>query len=111
MILAYILLSYSNEHVISSINVSLDDIAKVIQKLDPNKAHGHMISICMLKICGNSLDKPLQLIFQSCIENGKFPSELKKANVLLVHKKGNKQLSRITVLYLCFQFVIRFLNV
>ena len=39
------------ENVISSINFSLDDIAEIIQKLDPNKAHGHMISIHMLKIC------------------------------------------------------------
>ena len=45
----------------------------------------------MLKICGNSIYKPLQLIFRSCIENGKFPSEWKKASVVPVHKKGNKQ--------------------
>ena len=71
---------------------SWDDIAKIIQKLDPSKAHGHdMISIRMLKICGNSIYKSPQLIFQSCIEIGKFPSEWKKANVVPVHKKCNKQ--------------------
>ena len=80
------------DNVISSIDFGLDDIAKIIQKLDLNKAHGHdMISIRMLKICGNSIYKPLQLIFRSCIENGKFPSEWKKANVVSVHKKDNKQ--------------------
>ena len=80
------------ENVISSIDFGSDDIAKIIQKLDPNKAHGHdMISIRMLKICGNSVYKPLQLIFRSSTENGKFPSEWKKANVVPVHKKGNKQ--------------------
>ena len=68
----------------------MDDSAKVIHSLDPNKAHGHdMISILMLKTCGNSIYKPLQLIFRSCIENGKFPFEWK--NVVPVHKKGNKQ--------------------
>ena len=37
------------ENIISSINFSLDDITKIIQKLDPDKAHGHdMISIYML---------------------------------------------------------------
>ena len=52
------------ENVISSIDFGLDDVAKVIQNLDLNKAHGHdMISICMLKICSNSIYKPLQLIF------------------------------------------------
>ena len=49
------------ENVISSIDFGSDDIAKIIQNLDPNKAHGHdMISIRMLKICGNSIYKPLQ---------------------------------------------------
>ena len=80
------------ENLISSIDFGSDDIAKIIHNLDPNKAHGHdMISIRMLKICGNPTYKPLQLIFRSCIENGKFPSEWKKANVVPVHKKGNKQ--------------------
>ena len=31
-----------------------DDIAEIIKNLDLNKVHGHMISICMLKICGAS---------------------------------------------------------
>ena len=71
----------------------MDAIPKIIQKLDPKKAHGHdMISICMLKICHNSIDEPLQqLISRSCIENEKFPFEWKKANLALFHKKGNKQ--------------------
>ena len=80
------------ENVLSSIDFGSDDTAKIIQKLDPNKAHGHdVISIRMLKICGNSIYKPFQLIFRSCIENGKFPYEWKKADVVSVHKKGNKQ--------------------
>ena len=80
------------ENVISSVDCGSDDIAKIIQKLDPNKVHGHdMISIRMLKICGNSIYKPLQLICRSCIENRKFQTEWKKANVVPVHKKGNKQ--------------------
>ena len=80
------------ENVISSIDFGSDGIAKIIQKLDPNKAHGHdMISINMLKICGNSIYKPLQLNLGSCVENGKFPSEWTEANVVPVHKKSNKQ--------------------
>ena len=44
------------ENVTSSISFSWNDIAKVIQKLDPNKGHGHdMISIRMIEICGNSM--------------------------------------------------------
>ena len=42
------------------------NIEKIIVSLNPNKAHGHEnISIRMLKICGNAICKPLELIFQS----------------------------------------------
>ena len=50
-----------------------------------------MISIWMIKICDASICKPLELIFRSCLENGKFPTEWKKANVVPAHKKGDKQ--------------------
>ena len=75
------------------ISFTKDDIAKNIKNLNPNKAHGfNMISICMIKICGEPILKPLKLIFKSCLENGKFPNEWKKANVVPVHKINNKQL-------------------
>ena len=70
-----------------------DDIAKIIKNLNPNKVHGFdMISIRMIKICGESILKPLKIIFKSCLENGKFPIEWKKANFVPVHKRNNKQL-------------------
>ena len=63
------------------------------RNLDLNKAHGHdMISIRMVKICDDSICKLLKLIFQSCLESDKFPSEWKKANVVPIHKKGDKQI-------------------
>ena len=47
-------LHYLTDNHLSSVSFSQDDIAKIIQNLDPNKAHGHdNISICMLKICGS----------------------------------------------------------
>ena len=46
-----------------------------------------MISIRMIKICDAFTCKPLELIFRSCLENGKFPTEWKKANVVLAYKK------------------------
>ena len=67
-------------------------MATIIHSLDPNKAHGQdMISICMLKKCGKPICKLLELIFQSCFKNGNFPSELKKANIVPVHQKSDKQ--------------------
>ena len=77
---------------LSTIDFSNGDILKIIRKLDPNKAHGRdMISVWMIKICDTSIWRPLKLIFQSCLESGKFPNEWKKANVVPVYKKGDKQ--------------------
>ena len=72
----------------STAEFSTNDILKIIRNLNPNKAHGHdIISIQMLKICDESICKPLRIIFRSCLENGKFPSEWKKANVVPIFKK------------------------
>ena len=46
----------------------------------------------MLKICDDSLCVPLELIFHSCIETGKFPSEWKNVNVCPAHKRSDKQI-------------------
>ena len=45
----------------------------------------------MIKICGKSICKHLQLIFSQCIDTGSFPLEWKKANVAPFHKTGDKQ--------------------
>ena len=45
----------------------------------------------MLKVCGPSIYKPLEIIFNQCLETGVFPSEWKKGNVVSIHKKGDKQ--------------------
>ena len=50
-----------------------------------------MLSIRMIKLCGNSICKPLLILFNDCLNEGKFPHEWKKANAVPVHKKGNKQ--------------------
>ena len=85
-------LSPRTDQSLTSINFSQDDILKIIQNVNPNKAHGpDKISIRMIKICGKSLCKPLEMIFKSCIIKGEYPSEWKKANVVPVHKKGDKQ--------------------
>ena len=76
---------------LSSIPITRADIAKIIKSLDPDKAHGHdMISIWMLKLCGDSTLPPLEFNFKSCLESGTFPSVWKKANVVPVHKKSEK---------------------
>ena len=72
-------------------NKSLDTV-KIINNLDSNKAHGHdMLSIQMIKLCGNLICKPLSIIYNDWLKEGKFPSDWKKAHVVPVHKKGDKQ--------------------
>ena len=84
--------NYNTDNRLSTVNISIDDIAKIIQNLDLNKAHGHdKISIRMLQLCGNSICKPLNLIFQQAMESGSFLSEWEKGNVVPIHKKDNKQ--------------------
>ena len=76
----------------SAIYFTSDDILQIIMKIDPNKAYGHdMVSIRMIKICEASICKPLKLIFRSCFQNGKFPTEWKKANMVPVHRKEDRQ--------------------
>ena len=65
---------------LDSIHFSSSDITKIISRLDPNKAPGHvMLSIRMIKLCGNSICKPLSIIFKDCLSDGKFPHEWKKS--------------------------------
>ena len=76
---------------LDSVNFSTDNISKIINNLDPNKAHGHdMLTIRMIKLCGNSICKPLLIIFNDCLKEGTFPSDWKKVHVVPVHKKEDK---------------------
>ena len=68
---------------LSSFDFSENDIMKVVQKLDSNKAHGQdNISIPMIKICGKSICKPLRRIFEESLKTGTFPLEWKRGNVV-----------------------------
>ena len=77
-----------------------------IRSLDPKKAHGwDDISINMIKLCDIEIVKPLYLIYKECLDTGRFPSSWKKANVLPIHKKENRQLKKnyrpISLLPIC----------
>ena len=67
------------QNLLSLFQFTADDIKSIINTLDPNKAHSHdMISILMIKLSGDSIYKPLEMIFKSCLKQGIFPAEWKK---------------------------------
>ena len=77
---------------LSIVTFSQDDIGKIIQNLNPNKAHGHdNISIQMLKICDSSIYGPVEFIFKEALSAGLFSSNWKKGNIVPVYKKRDKQ--------------------
>ena len=76
----------------SSYHFTKDDILRIINNLDPNRAHGHdNISICKLKICGDSICRPLKIIFKTFLSTDNFHLEWKKNNIVPIYKKGDKQ--------------------
>ena len=86
-------IQYLTDKSLSSFDFSEDDIIKVIQKLDPNKAHGQdNNSIRMIKICAKSIWKPLGKISEEYLRTGTFPLDWKNGNIVLIFKKGDKQI-------------------
>ena len=76
------------DNVLYSIWFSTEDILMTINNLDFNKANGHdEISIKMLKLCGCSVFRPLQIICKSYSDRGKFPQQWGKANIVSLHEK------------------------
>ena len=105
-------LRYVTDKRLRTINFTTDNIEKIIVSLNPNKAHGHdNISIRMLKICGNTICKPLELIFKQALTTGVFPSEWKKGNIVPCYKKGDKQNIKnyrpVSLLPICGKFFER----
>ena len=84
--------NYITDKSLSTVTFPAKGIRKIIQNLDSNKIQGHdNISIHMLKICGDCIRVPLEMIFKQALLTGLFPSECKKRNIVSIHKKGGKQ--------------------
>ena len=84
-------ISFETTNRLSNVNIRPEKISKIIQTLDQNKAHGHDdISARMIKMCGSSIIKSLQLLFDNYVRQIVFPNIWKMANVLPVHKKSKQ---------------------
>ena len=78
--------SFETSNRLSNVNIRPEKISKIIQTLDQNNGYDD-ISVKMIKMCGLSIIKPLQFLFNNCLKQGVFPNALKMANILPVHKK------------------------
>ena len=77
---------------LSSFHFAKDEILGIFNNLDPNRSHGHdKISIRMLKISSDSICRHLHIIFKTYSRTGKFPLEWKKASIVSIHGKGDRQ--------------------
>ena len=65
----------------------------------------------MLKICGDTICKPLELIFKQALTTGVFPFEWKKGNIVACYKKDDKQNLKnyrlVSLLPICGKFFER----
>ena len=76
-----------------SLDFNEGEILKIVRALNINKAHGHDgISIRMIKICDESLLKPLLILFKNSLKLSYYPDIWKKSNIIPAHKKNDKQL-------------------
>ena len=70
---------YRSKTFLAKVVFSTDDVANIVKNIDSNKSHGHNnISARMLKTCDIFICKPLDIIFTTCLNHGKFPEERKK---------------------------------
>ena len=85
-------IQYLSNNRLSFVTFSQDDIVKIIQNVDSDKAHGREnVNSCMLKTCGSTILKPLAITFKQCVVTGVFRSEWQKGHIVPIYKKGDKQ--------------------
>ena len=66
-------------------------VRKILSSLNPNKSQGpDGISGKVLKNCAASIAYPITLLFNMSFSQGQIPPDWKLANVVPVHKKGDK---------------------
>ena len=95
---------------LNNIPFNHDNILKVINNLNPAKAHGwDGISIKMIKLCEQTITTSLFIIFKKAILTGTYPDNWKKGNIAPVHKKELKSLAKnyppISPLLICGNLV------
>ena len=81
---------YKCQNRISSITCTPDEVASLIELLNPNKATGpDGISNKLLKAVSKEIAVPLSILFNRSFREGKFGEIYKYSNVIPLPKKGD----------------------
>ncbi|XP_069158324.1 uncharacterized protein [Procambarus clarkii] len=80
------------ENNIEHIEVSKDEVEKMLKELNKNKAVGpDGVSPWVLRECSHELSILLQLIFQAFLFTGVVADVWKKANIVPIYKSGSRE--------------------
>ena len=74
--------------------VSSDDIYKIINSLNPTKKTSGAIPTKIVKLANKQICKDLANCINECIQQNKFPNELKIADIMPIFKKENDLISQ-----------------
>ena len=86
-------LEYKTNGCLASVYIKEDDIYLILKNLNPEKVHGSdNISIRMVQLCGEAIVEPLPILFLSFLEEGVYPDDWKKSNVVPILKKESNYL-------------------
>ena len=79
--------------VLEDVNITLEDVHERLININSSKSPGpDNIHPRMLKELAEELCKPLHIIFTKSLSEGKIPEDWKKADITVIHKKGDKHL-------------------
>ena len=78
----------SLDNILSTINISREDVIKELNKLKAHKSPGpDEVYARVLKECKNELSCPLNSLFNNSVESGLVPKAWKLADIIPVFKK------------------------
>ena len=83
-------LNHVTDRRLSSVTSSAGDIKLFKFLIQTKRMDMTIFSIRMLKICGDTINEPLELMFKKVLITGIYPSDWKKGKIVPVHKKGDK---------------------
>ena len=86
----------NSDNLIADLDISADNVKKLLQKINPSKSMGPDNINPKLLICLSENDlfvDAITALFKQCYETSSIPLKWKVANVIALHKKGSKSIA------------------